>query len=197
MFSITAGTKFAFTVDAKTNPQSGIAVAVTDSNAEGWFQATATDGQEWFLNVAHVTAASRPGFAMSYPLLHEDGVVMNGHVEYCAVEGHATRHIDGVLQDRCPRCGNMPNYSSPEHGAPTTELSAWRVADVPAADEALEVAEDAAPAVGCRHFLAHGLSESYACGADAVGRRSSDQQDPSNTNCRDCRQTDAWQDAVV
>ena len=42
-----------------------------------------------------------------------DSVVTQGHADYCKLYGHATYTIDGVLQVRCPRCGD--NKCHAEH----------------------------------------------------------------------------------
>lgn len=43
------------------------------------------------------------------------------------------------------------------------------------------------PSLNTVHFLTHGLAESYACGADAVGRRNTGRDtDPGQTTCADC-----------
>lgn len=45
-------------------------------------------------------------YALSYPALNGD-VVTQGHTDYCRDHGHATHKVDGVVQDRCPRCGEL------------------------------------------------------------------------------------------
>lgn len=45
-------------------------------------------------------------FAMTFPALNGE-VVTQGHADYCAANGHATHKIDGAIQDRCPRCGDL------------------------------------------------------------------------------------------
>ena len=43
------------------------------------------------------------------------------------------------------------------------------------------------PSLNIVHFLTYGAAESYACGADAVGRRSTARDtDPEQTTCVDC-----------
>lgn len=49
-------------------------------------------------------------FAASFPAVSTsdhwtDRVIKQGHVDYCAENGHATHTIDGIEQERCPRCG--------------------------------------------------------------------------------------------
>jgi hypothetical protein len=50
-------------------------------------------------------------FANSFPVAAPadahwtDTVVQQGHVDYCATNGHAEWVIDGEIQPRCPRCG--------------------------------------------------------------------------------------------
>lgn len=34
-----------------------------------------------------------------------DGVITQGHHDYCILYGHASWTIDGATQPRCPRCG--------------------------------------------------------------------------------------------
>lgn len=45
-----------------------------------------------------------------------------------------------------------------------------------------------------RHFEIHGT---FACGADAVGRRGFSQGNPVLTECLDCKATEAWMDALA
>ena len=45
-------------------------------------------------------------FRMSWPALQGE-VIQQGHADACALYGHATWHLDGQLQPRCPRCGEQ------------------------------------------------------------------------------------------
>lgn len=42
------------------------------------------------------------------------------------------------------------------------------------------------------HYLPHGYGESFACGADAIGRRSPQHMDPLETDCPECKATRYW-----
>lgn len=47
------------------------------------------------------------------------------------------------------------------------------------------------------HLLTHEISSTFACGADAVGRRNwRIQLDPRNTTCRRCKESDAYFEAI-
>lgn len=49
-----------------------------------------------------------------------------------------------------------------------------------------------------RHFITYPTNSTYACGANAVGRRNSRlDPDPNETSCRDCMETEAWKDAFA
>lgn len=48
-----------------------------------------------------------------------------------------------------------------------------------------------------QHFTTWAASESFICGADAVGRRNSAADtNPLLTTCRECKQTEAWAEAL-
>lgn len=52
-------------------------------------------------------------YATSFPLAAPadahwtDAVIKQGHVDYCALKGHASWVEDGVDRGRCPRCGEV------------------------------------------------------------------------------------------
>lgn len=57
-------------------------------------------------------------FAMSSPVLEADfpqNVVCEGHVRYCAENGHATHIDNGVSVTWCPRCGVTHNGDTSEN----------------------------------------------------------------------------------
>lgn len=45
-------------------------------------------------------------FRNTFPALAGE-TVTQGHADACAEHGHATHKIDGVIQPRCPRCGEL------------------------------------------------------------------------------------------
>lgn len=48
------------------------------------------------------------------------------------------------------------------------------------------------------HLLTHPIAGTFACGADALGRRNPRvQTDPRNTTCRRCLESDAYFEAVA
>lgn len=49
----------------------------------------------------------------TYPALTGDPVT-EGHARMCREQGHATHTIDGVVQPRCPRCGDLATTTTLE-----------------------------------------------------------------------------------
>lgn len=71
-------------------------------------------------------------FARSFPAIStsenwHDRVVCQGHADYCAENGHASHTIDGIVQPRCPRCGDLREDPEPEDSYPlvTSPLTHW------------------------------------------------------------------------
>lgn len=69
-------------------------------------------------------------YARSFPALAQatdaewiNGVVTQGHVDYCKAHGHATHKINGITQARCPRCGDDVEIQ------PTRPLTVDKISD--------------------------------------------------------------------
>jgi hypothetical protein len=53
-------------------------------------------------------------FAKEFPAISTsddwtDRVICQGHADYCEEYGHAKHTVNGIVQDRCPRCGDSRN----------------------------------------------------------------------------------------
>ncbi|WP_155838820.1 hypothetical protein [Arthrobacter castelli] len=48
-----------------------------------------------------------------------------------------------------------------------------------------------------KHYLPHPIASTYACGADAVGRRHHGDTNPALTECHRCRDTEAWTASAI
>lgn len=65
-----------------------------------------------------MTTSTKPSpYARSFPVAAPESadwteqVVTQGHADYCRDNGHATWTVDGVVLDRCPRCGDVPKFA--------------------------------------------------------------------------------------
>lgn len=64
--------------------------------------------------------------AWSYPALDGE-VVQERHVRFCAKYGHATHHVEDVLQERCPRCGDLREEAAVAPAAPVESAGTFAV----------------------------------------------------------------------